>query len=156
MCRRLIYLISIVLLLIALPATTYAQVDTLSGLVDVTVVDGAIESVRDGETEYVVADGDLILGTTTRWYVEGGVETLWAEGDPAPVATVSETSTVKDGDVGSKADNFNFTLDGGTNISSIDGIDFQETIFGRVEKIVQTDKAVRAGDLLGKLTDKET
>jgi hypothetical protein len=54
---------------------------------------------------------------------------LWAEGDPAPAATVSGTSSPKDGDVGSKADNFNFTLDGGTNISSIDGIDFQETIF---------------------------
>jgi len=80
--------------------------DTLSGLADVTVVDGAIESVRDGETEYVVADGDLILGTTTRWYVLDGVETLWAEGDPAPEATVSGTSNPKDGDVGSKADNF--------------------------------------------------
>jgi hypothetical protein len=42
---------------------------------------------------------------------------------------VTGTSTVKDGDVGSKADNFLFTLDGATNISSIDGIDFQETIF---------------------------
>ncbi len=129
MCRRLIYLISVILLLVAVPAATHAQVDTLSGLADVTVVDGAIVSVRDGQTEYAIADGDLILGTTTRWYVEGGVETLWAEGDPAPAATVSETSTVKDGDVGSKADNFLFTLDGGTNISSIDGIDFQETIF---------------------------
>jgi hypothetical protein len=105
------------------------EADTLSGLADVTVVDGAIVSVRDGETEYVVADGDLILGTTTRWYIEGGVETLWAEGDPAPAATVSGTSNPKEGDVGSKADNFNFTLDGGTNISSIDGIDYQETIF---------------------------
>jgi hypothetical protein len=102
---------------------------TLSGLSDVTVVDGAIESVRDGQTEYVIASGDLILGITTRWYVLEGVETLWAEGDPAPAATVSGTSSPKGGDVGSKADNFNFTLEGGTNISSIDGIDFQETIF---------------------------
>ena len=108
MCRRLIYLISIVSLLIAFPVATHAQVDTLSGLADATVVDGAIVSVRDGETEYVIADGDLILGTTTRWYVEGGVETLWAEGDPAPAETVSGTSTVKGGDVGSRADNFQF------------------------------------------------
>jgi len=105
------------------------EVDTLSGLADVTVVDGVIESLRYEGTEYVVADGDLALGTTTRWYVLQGVELLWAEGETAPAATVSGTSTPKDGDVGSKADNFNFTLDGGTNISSIDGIDFQETIF---------------------------
>jgi len=93
------------------------------------VIDGAIVSLRYEGTEYVVADGDLLLGTTTRWYVDAGVETLWAEGDPAPAATVSGTSNPKDGDVGSKADNFLFTLDGSTNISSIDGIDFQETIF---------------------------
>ena len=103
--------------------------DTLSGLADVTAVDGAIVSLRHEGTEYVVSEGDLVLGTTTRWYVVDGVETLWAEGDPAPAETVSGTSTVKAGDVGSKADNFLFTLDGSTNISSIDGIDFQETIF---------------------------
>ena len=105
--------------------------DTLSGLPDITVVDGSIESIRHEETEYVVADGDLALGTTTRWYIpaETGVPTLWAEGDPAPAATVSGTSDPKEGDVGSKADNFLFTLDGSTSISSIDGIDFQETIF---------------------------
>ncbi len=103
--------------------------DTLSGLADVTVVDGAIVSLRHAETEYVVANGDLILGTTTRWYIDAGVETLWAEGDPAPADTVSGTSNAKEGDVGSKADNFLITLDGSTNISSIDGIDFQETIF---------------------------
>jgi hypothetical protein len=106
-----------------------SEADTLSGLSDITVVDDAIVSVRDGETEYVIADGDLMLGTTTRWYVLDGVETLWAEGDPTPVATVGGTSSPKDGDVGSKADNFLFKLEGGTNISSIDGIDFQETIF---------------------------
>jgi hypothetical protein len=106
-----------------------AVTDTLTGLSDVTVVDGAIESLRHDGTEYVVADGDLMLGTTTRWYVLDGVETLWAEGEPAPQATVSGTSSPKEGDVGSKADNFLFTLDGGTSISSIDGIDFQETIF---------------------------
>jgi hypothetical protein len=105
--------------------------DTLSGLPDITVVDGSIESIRHEGTEYVVADGALALGTTTRWYIpaETGVPTLWAEGDPAPAATVSGTSDPKEGDVGSKADNFLFTLDGSTSISSIDGIDFQETIF---------------------------
>jgi len=125
MCRKLICLAFFVLVVMAAPV----EADILSGLADVTVVDGAIVSVRHAETEYVVADGDLILGTTTRWYVDAGVETLWAEGDPAPAETVSGTSNPKDGDVGSKADNFLFTLDGSTNISSIDGIDFQETIF---------------------------
>ena len=104
--------------------------DTLSGLADVTVVDGAIVSLRYAETEYVVADGDLLLGTTTRWYIDAGVETLWAEGDPTPEATVGGTSTVKAGDVGSNADNFMFAIEGDSdNISSIDGIDFQVTIF---------------------------
>jgi len=125
MCRKLICLAFFALVVMAAPV----EADILSGLADVTVVDGAIVSVRHAETEYVVADGDLILGTTTRWYVDAGVETLWAEGDPAPAETVSGTSNPKDGDVGSKADNFLFTLDGSTNISSIDGIDFQETIF---------------------------
>jgi hypothetical protein len=104
--------------------------DTFSGLADVTVVDGAIVSFRYEGTEYVVEDGDLALGTTTRWYIPpSGVETLWVDGTPTPDATVSGTSTVKSGDIGPKADNFLFTLGGSTNISSIDGIDFQETIF---------------------------
>ena len=125
MCRKLICLAFFALVVMAAPV----EADTLSGLADVTVVDGAVVSVRHEGTEYVVADGDLALGTTTRWYNDAGVEMLWIEGDPAPAATVSGTSNPKDGDVGSKADNFLFTLDGSTNISSIDGIDFQETIF---------------------------
>ena len=103
--------------------------ETLTGLSDITMVDDAIASIRYKGTEYVVADGDLILGTTTRWYVLEGVETLWAEGDPTAPQTVGGSSNPKDGDVGSKADNFLFKLDGSTNISSIDGIDFQQTIF---------------------------
>ena len=108
-----------------------AWADTLSGLSDVTVVDDAIVSLRYEGTEYVVADGDLAVGTTTRWYVDPGtgVETLWEEGGPTAPTTVSGTSNPKDTDVGSKADNFLFRLDGSNDISSIDGIDFQETIF---------------------------
>ncbi len=110
---------------------TPVDADTLSGLADVSVVDDAIVSLQYLGTEYVVADGDLVLGTTTRWYIpaDTGIPTLWVEGDPAPADTVSGTSNAKEGDVGSKADNFLFALDGATNISSIDGIDFQETIF---------------------------
>jgi len=127
MAKRIVCFTLLALAVMAAPAGA----DTLIGLADVTVVDGAIVSLRHAETEYVVADGDLTLGTTTRWYIpaDTGVATLWAEGDPAPAATVSGTSNPKEGDVGSKADNFLFTLDGATNISSIDGIDYQETIF---------------------------
>ncbi|MBW7990698.1 MAG: hypothetical protein FVQ84_11875, partial [Planctomycetes bacterium] len=46
-----------------------AGADTLIGLADVTEVDGAIVSFRYDGTEYVVEDGTVSLGTTTRWYV---------------------------------------------------------------------------------------
>ncbi len=118
-------------LLAVVVMTGAAMADELTGMSDVTVVDGAIISFRHEGVEYVVEEGVVSLGTTTRWYVDGGVETLWPEGDPVPAATptVTGTSNPKDGDVGSKADNFLFTLNGSTNISSIDGIDFQETVF---------------------------
>jgi len=118
-------------LLLAAVVCASARADELTGMADVTAVDGEIISFRHEGVEYVVADGDVVLGTTTRWYVDGGVETEWIEGDAVPAAapTVSGTSNAKVGDVGSKADNFNFTIGGSTNISSIDGIDFQQTIF---------------------------
>jgi hypothetical protein len=119
------------ILFVVVAMAACAGADTFSDLADVTVVDGAIISFRYEGTEYVVEDEDLTLGTTTRWYVDGVVEVVWPEGDPVPAATptVTGTSNPKTGDVGSKADNFLFTLNGSTNISSIDGIDFQETVF---------------------------
>jgi len=118
------------IVLLSILLCSAVQADLLTGLPDVTVVDDAIVSLRYAGTEYVVANGDLTLGTTTRWYIAaGGVATLWAEGDPAPAATVSGTSDPKTGDVGSHADNFLLRLGGVTNISSLDGIDFQQTIF---------------------------
>jgi len=126
MYRRFICSIFCVLALV----TASAYADRLIGLADVTVVGDAIVSLRYAGIEYVVANGDLVLGTTTRWYIPaGGVATLWVEGDPAPSATVSGTSDPKVGDVGSHADNFLFTLNGINDISSIDGINFQQTIF---------------------------
>lgn len=102
----------------------------LAGLADVNVVDDAIVSINYKGIDYVVAEGDLTLGTTTRWYLDANdVEILWAEGDPAPAATVDGTSSPKVGDVGSHADNFQFAVEGAANISSIDGINFQETVF---------------------------
>jgi hypothetical protein len=121
-----------VTVLLSMLLCSAVQADMLTGLSDVTVVDNAIVSLRYAGTEYVVANGDLVLGTTTRWYIptDTGIETLWAEGDPAPAATVSGTSNPKAGDVGSNADNFFFGIEGDAdNISSIDGIDFQRTIF---------------------------
>ena len=105
--------------------------DSLGGLADITVVDNELVSLMYSGTEYVAADGDLILGTTTRWYIDPGtgLETLWAEGGPTPPTTVSGTSNPKDDDVGSKADNFLFRVGSSNDISSIDGIDFQETVF---------------------------
>jgi len=107
----------------------------LVGLSDVNVVSDAIVSLRYKGTQYVVANGDLTLGATTRWYVDAnGVETLWVDGTPAPAATVSGTSNPKTGDIGPKADNFLFVVGGAADISSIDGINFQQTFFGQPSK----------------------
>jgi hypothetical protein len=127
MSKKLFYLVVFAMVFMAAPVWA----DSLNGLADVTVVDDAIVSLRYADTEYVVADGDLVLGATTRWYIpaDTGVPTLWIEGDPAPEATVGGSSNPKEGDFGSKADNFLFRLEGSNNISSIDGIDYQETIF---------------------------
>jgi hypothetical protein len=136
MCRNLT---GFILLALIVTAPISAQeidpnappvLDMLIGLADVNVVDNAIISLSFDDANYIVADGDLTLGTTTRWYVDAnGIETLWAEGDPAPADTVSGTSYAKDSDLGSHADNFLLTLEGTPNMSSIDGINFQETIF---------------------------
>jgi len=129
---------SVAMALLSVQLCSVARADELAGVSDVTVVDGTLTSFRYDGTEYVTDSEDLILGTTTRWYVPAatGVPTLWPEGDPAPADTVTGTSNSKIGDVGSKGDNFSFTLDGATNISSIDGIDFQETIFPVPTKMI--------------------
>ncbi|MBW1933642.1 MAG: FecR domain-containing protein [Deltaproteobacteria bacterium] len=90
-----------------------AQGGLLSGLPDVTVVDGAITSLTFDGTVYVVADGDLVVGTTTRW--DNGIQVV----DPDPPAV----------NIGANADNFLFEANGDTNISSLDGLDYQETVF---------------------------
>ena len=108
--------------------------DTLTGLPDITVANNEITEIMYNGTTYVVANGDLALGTTTRHYIIGIDEFVWSDEDadngiiPTGLPTVPDTSNPKTGDPGYKADNFNLN-NGGTNISSIDGIDFQETIF---------------------------
>jgi hypothetical protein len=98
---------------------TSAEADALKGFSDITVVNSAVASLRYAGAEYVVANGDLMLGTTTRWYIPAatGVPTLWREGDPAPAATVPGTSDPKAGDVGSNADDWIFAVSG-----AVDGI----------------------------------
>lgn len=133
--RFLATLVAMILLSVLL--CSVARADALAGVSDVTVVDGVLVSFRYDGTEYVTDSEDLMLGTTTRWYILPGENpTLWVEGDPAPADTVTGTSNAKVGDVGSKGDNFNFTLNGTENISSIDGINYQETIFPLPTKMI--------------------
>lgn len=110
--------------------------DSLSGLPTITAAGGELLSLTYKGVTYVVADGDLTLGTTTRWYVVNGVETHWVDGAVWPLgeprvqtATVQGTAEPKDGDIGAKADNFILNVGTSNNISSLDGINFQETVF---------------------------
>jgi hypothetical protein len=122
-------LVAIILLSVWLCGDVKA--DALTGFSDITVVNDAIVSLRYGGTEYVVAKGDLMLGTTTRWYipVDTKIPTLWKEGDPAPAGTNTAGAPPKPEDPGSEGDNFFFRRNGQNDMSSIDAIDFQETIF---------------------------
>lgn len=105
----------------------------LVGVSDIQVDNDELLSLTYDGATYVVADGDLVTGTTTRWYIDpaSSEETLWPDGTSYPLGspTVSGTSTPKDGDIGANADDFIFRLGGNNHISSIDGIDFQETVF---------------------------
>ena len=108
------------------------QADALTGFSDITVAGNAIVRLRYAGTEYVAANGDLMLGTTTRWYIPAaaGVPTLWRDGDPAPAATVPTASDPKTADVGANADDWILAVSGAVDgMSSLDGINFQETIF---------------------------
>jgi MYXO-CTERM domain-containing protein len=119
-----------VVVLAALACVGAAGADMLVGLPGVQVDGGQILSIEHAGTTYVVANGDLAVGTTTRWYILNGVETHWVDGDPAPAATVGNTSNPKDYDIGAHADNWILATSGVANgLSSLDGIDFQQTIF---------------------------
>jgi len=136
MMRNYISCAILVVFFHALLVCTTVQADFLQGLPDVTVVDGAITSLTYEGTVFNVASGDLVLGTTTRWYIPaGGAETLWVDGTAAPADTVTGTSNAKAADIGAKADNFFFTVGGASDISSIDGINFQQTIFSSLSNV---------------------
>lgn len=125
---------AIALIPVALCAVGWA--DHAVGLPDVMmdIVDGneAIVSITHAGMTYFTANGDLVTGQTTRWYIDPGTqqEVLWVDGDPAPAATVNGTSNPKVDDQGWKADDFTFRVPSWSNdICSIDGIDFMQTEF---------------------------
>jgi len=109
-----------------------AKADALTGFKDVKVIGNAMVSLTYQGKEYLVANGDLMLGTTTRWYIPADtkVPTQWVDGTPAPTATVSTSSNPKGADIGANADDWIFAVSGAADgMSSIDGIDYQETLF---------------------------
>ncbi len=114
-------------------AATGARADSLAGLPGLTASGGVISTLTYDGTTYVPED--LQLGTTTRWWIDGGgTEILW---DPANSATdpsqttppVAGTSTPKVTDIGAHADNFILNVGTGNDLSSTDGINFQQTVF---------------------------
>jgi hypothetical protein len=124
------FYIGLVLSCVLMFSAVDVQADSLAPVTDVNVTGGILDEITYNSNTY--ASTNLLLGTTTRWYIIDNVEYLWPDGDPPPpgTPTVGGTSTPKQGDIGAKADNFLFQdATGATDISSIDGIDFQQTIF---------------------------
>lgn len=135
MYSKLVCVISLSLVFLV----TCVQADTLTGFSDITMAGNTLASLRYGGTEYVVANGDLMLGTTTRWYIPAatGVATLWKDGDPAPAATVPGSSDPKRADIGAHADDWIFATSGAAGgICSIDGINYLETVFAAPTKTI--------------------
>ncbi len=117
--------IVLTILLISIVGIASAEITAFN---DVTVVDGSLATLTWSGTSYSAAQ--LVLGTTTRYYNndQGGVTAWLPEGSEVPgdLVAVSGTSNAKVDDVGSHADNF---LWAGADISSLDGLVYQETIF---------------------------
>jgi len=138
MDRGIVVLLIGVLLVTAINSV---QADSLSPVTTITESAGELVDLTYNGTTYVTANNDLILGETRRYYIhpDTGIHTWWVDGtDPWPLEgvyteTVGGTSTPKPGDIGAKADNYLFrTASGSTDISSIDGIDYQQTIFSQL------------------------
>ncbi len=123
------------LLLICLPIGSLPAADVVGGFNSVTIdnTDPAnvfISSLTYNATTYT--PGQFFYGTTTRFYnTSAGGTAVWIEGDPVPgdIVEVPGTSNAKVNDVGSHADNNLWVAAGSTDISSIDGLPFQQTIF---------------------------
>jgi len=148
MYRKLVCAVGLSLLAMA----ASVQADALQGFSDITVTGGNLVSLRYAGAEYVVANGDLVLGTTTRWYIpaDTGIATWWKDGDPAPAASVPGSSDPKKADIGAHADDWIFATSGAAGgISSIDGINYQETVFATPTKTIFIFE--RGGNDTGKL-----
>jgi hypothetical protein len=108
--------------------------DSLSGFNTVTINNADPANVFLEDLTYegnTYAGNVLLFGTTTRYYnTTNGTTLLWPEGDgvPADISIVPSTSNPKTGDVGSHADNLLWNS-GSPDISSLDGIAFQRTVF---------------------------
>ena len=91
-------------LVAALTAVSHA--DSLAGLPDMTAADDAITSLTYDGQQFVVADGDLMLGETTRWWVDPtGNEIFWDPADPAtdPPQSPAPVAGTSDAEVGELA-----------------------------------------------------
>jgi len=120
-------LLTLLVVLLALFMCNAVQAGLLSGLSDITVFTDTADNTKSmtsltfGGTEYVVADGDLVNGTTTRF-------------DSAGTA-VDEGLQTYNIAIAPNAGNFQLTFISNyqnrllPNISSIDGLAYQETIF---------------------------
>ena len=103
--------VTLVLMVVGLlvAAGGMAKADMLAGLPDMTAANDEIVSITHAGTTYVSADGDLTLGTTTRWWIDAaGAEVLWDPDNPAtdpPTSPppVSGTSSPKAGDIGGES-----------------------------------------------------
>ena len=107
-----------------------SQADALAGFSDITVASDAIVSLRHAGTEYVVANGDL------RWAQRPGGLSLWLPGCRLCglkrlrlLRRRRPRGTPQTRGVGSEGDDCPVRLNGSNNMSSLDGINFQETIF---------------------------
>ena len=141
----------IVLALSLIMVAGIASADTVMGLGDVTVVESGgnltLETVTWNSHTYT--SDQLVTGETTRWSLHPThrrPDRLWVEGDPVEpwMPTVGGTSSAKAGDVGSRADTLEWRVDGVNWISSIDGIDYQETLF--VEPVTEIFVFERGGN----------
>lgn len=111
-----------------------AQANYLNGFNAVTIDDSDPANIVIGDLTYggvTYTSAQFVYGTTERYYNTADSTQLWSEGDPVPadIVPVPGTSSPKAGDVGSKADNNFWKKDGATDISSIDALPFQRTIF---------------------------
>ena len=82
----------------------------------------------------------FIFGTTTRFYdSETGSTEVWTEGTGVPgnIVNVPGSSSPKAGDVGSHGDNALWLTEGdGPDISSLDALPYQETLFSSPVNVV--------------------